>query len=441
MQPAARWRELSLLVIAGAFYAVGYASLLIVRDVPMTARAFDLPLAFGGALLAVHVWFCIIGFRGDQMMFPCVAMLVAISLLMVDRLRPSLVNAQMTWFWLGCAVLVATATFGKDMAWLSRYKYTFAVVGLGLLLLTAVAGREINGARLWLGVGPFQFQTSELMKLVLVIFIAGYVEEKQELLSLTTFQWTRLRFPPVAYLGPLLAMWMLSLLSLVWQRDLGGTLLLLGVALAMLYIGTGRKSYVAGGVALFMINLFVTYQLFSYVRNRILIWLHPWQYAQDKSYQVVQALYAFSSGGLIGSGLGQGSPRYIPEVHTDFIFAAIAEELGLLGAFAVLLLVLVLVFRGLRTAVLQERVFEQLLSAGLASVLGLQCLVIAAGNLSIIPLTGITFPFVSYGGSSMFINFVMIGILLQLSATRPRQPAPAALPEGVEPQALASARP
>lgn len=431
-----------MLLIASAFYTAGYASLLMVRTAPLTARSFDIVLLFGGALLAVHVWFCLIGFRGDQMMLPCVAMLVAISLLMVDRLRPALVQAQMTWFLLGCAVLVATATFGRDMAWLARYKYTFAVVGLALLLLTAVAGREINGARLWLGIGPFQFQTSELMKLVLVIFIAGYVEEKQELLSLATFQWTRMRFPPVAYLGPLLVMWMLSLLSLIWQRDLGGTLLLLGVALAMLYIGTGRKSYVAGGVALFGLNLLVTYHLFSYVRNRILIWLHPWQYAQDKSYQIVQALYAFSSGGLIGSGLGQGSPRYIPEVHTDFVFAAIAEELGLLGAFAVLLLVLVLVFRGLRAAVQQERVFEQLLSAGLASVLALQCLVIVAGNLSIIPLTGITLPFVSYGGSSMLINFVMVGILLQLSATRTRHAvAPAATPDSAEPAALAGARP
>ncbi len=411
-----RGRELGLLCITACLYLTGYAMLVIERKDPLVPATFVVPVGFLVLLLVVHLWLSVIGFRGDQFMFPTVSMLVGLSLLMVDRLRPSLLRSQLLWFAFGCLILVVIATWGTDLLWLARYKYTFAVAGMVLLLFTALFGHEINGARLWLRVGPFQFQTSEVMKLVLVVFMAAYLEEKGELLSLATFQWRRLKLPPIAYLGPLLMMWVLSLLSLIWQRDLGGTLLLLGVALAMMYVATGRRYYVVGGMALFVFNLVVTYRLFGYVRNRIIIWLHPWEYAADKSYQIVQAFYAMSSGGVLGSGLGQGAPKYIPEVHTDFIYAAIVEELGLLGGTAILALFLILIFRGLRTALDMNGTFEKLLAVGFAAILALQALVIVGGNLSVIPLTGITLPFVSYGGSSMVVNFIVVGLLLQLSA-------------------------
>jgi cell division protein FtsW len=425
MRLFARGRELSLLLPAVCLYAAGYTSLLIERDTPLSPRAYGAPLIFLGVTFGVHFWFCWIRFRGDEFMFPTVAMLLALSLLMVDRLQPSVWAKQVLWFVLGCAVMAGIVTWRGDVVWLARYKYTQAVTGLALVLVTAVFGHEINGARLWLRAGPLSFQTSEALKLMLVIFIAAYLDEKRELLALSTFRWRSLRLPPLAYLGPLLVMWALSLLSLVWQRDLGGTLLLLGVALAMIYVATGRRYYVFGGLLLFLANLALTYRLFPYVRNRIDIWLHPWQYAQDRSYQIVQALYAISSGGLLGSGLGEGYPRFIPEVHTDFIFAAIAEELGLLGAAAVMALSLVLIFRGLRTALHAPGDFERLLAVGFSSMLALQCLVIIGGNLSAIPLTGITLPFVSYGGSSLLVNFAIVGLLLKLSS----RPEPALNPE------------
>ncbi|MCL5946669.1 MAG: FtsW/RodA/SpoVE family cell cycle protein, partial [Chloroflexi bacterium] len=314
------------------------------------------------------------------------------------------------------AVLIGASRF--DLWWLSRFKYTFALAGFLLLLATALFGREVNGARLWLGFGPLQFQTTELMKVVLVIFMAGYLEERRELLTLAEHRWRGIRIPPLEYFGPLGVLWLASLLSLLWQRDLGGTLLLLGVALAMLYVATERLSYVFGGIGLFLINVLVTYHFFAYVRTRINVWFDPWRYAHQQGYQIVQALYAVSSGGIFGPGIGRGYPGFIPAVYTDFIFAAISEELGLLGGFVVLTAFVLLVARALSIALRCSGTFEQLLAVGLAALLALQCLVIVAGNLEVIPLTGITLPFISYGGSSMAINFLIIGMLLRLSSSQ-----------------------
>ncbi|HEY8744700.1 MAG TPA: FtsW/RodA/SpoVE family cell cycle protein, partial [Chloroflexota bacterium] len=352
----------------------------------------------------------------DEVLLPAAGVLTAISLTVVERLHPTSFLPQFAWVTLGFVIAVAIAGSRFELWWLARYKYTFAAAGFALLVITALFGRKVNGARLWIGVGPLQFQSTEVMKLVLVVFVAGYLEEKRDLLTLGEHRWGPLRLPPLQYVGPLGVMWLASLLSLLWQRDLGGTLLLLGVALAMLYAGTGRPSYVVGGLALFVLNVILTYHFFGYVRSRVDVWLDPWTYARDQGYQIVQALYAVSSGGVFGTGLGQGLPGYIPEVYTDFVYAAIAEELGLLGALAILVLFLIVVFRGLRIALHCPGPFEQMLALGLACLLGLQCLVIVAGNLEVIPLTGITLPFVSYGGSSMVINFIVLGILLRLSS-------------------------
>lgn len=407
--------ELRLLLLALLVFAVGEETLAGVAHQPATS-AVPAIAVLGLIFLAAHCWLTLNGAAGDEVLLPAAGVLTAISLALVQRLHPASFVPQFIWILLGFILASAIAGSRFEVWWLSRYKYTFAAAGFALLVITALFGRKVNGARLWIGVGPLQFQSTEVMKLVLVIFVAGYLEEKRDLLTLAEHRLGFLRLPPLQYVGPLGVMWLASLLSLLWQRDLGGTLLLLGVALAMLYAGTGRATYVVGGLALFVLNVVLTYHFFGYVRSRVDVWLDPWTYARDQGYQIVQALYAVSSGGIFGAGLGQGLPGYIPEVYTDFVYAAIAEELGLLGALAVLVLFLIMVFRGLRIALRCPGPFEQMLALGLACLLGLQCLVIVAGNLEVIPLTGITLPFVSYGGSSMVINFVILGVLLRLSS-------------------------
>lgn len=404
-----------MLLCAVLVFAIGQATLAGVDKRPL-ASVLPLVVALGVIFLAAHLWLAGNEATGDEVLLPAAGVLTALSLTVVERLHPSSFLPQFLWVVLGFALAAAIAGSRFELWQLARYKYTFAAAGFALLVITALFGRKVNGARLWIGVGPLQFQSTEVMKLVLVVFVAGYLEEKHDLLTLGEHRWGPLRLPPLQYVGPLGVMWLASLLSLLWQRDLGGTLLLLGVALAMLYAGTGRASYVVGGLTLFLLNVVLTYHFFGYVRSRVDVWLDPWIYARDQGYQIVQALYAVSSGGIFGAGLGQGLPGYIPEVYTDFVYAAIAEELGLLGALAILVLFLIVVFRGLRIALRCPGPFEQMLALGLACLLGLQCLVIVAGNLAVIPLTGITLPFVSYGGSSMVINFVILGVLLRLSS-------------------------
>jgi cell division protein FtsW len=407
--------ERRLLVLAVFVFAIGQGTLASVDKRPL-AGVLPLVVALGLVFLVAHFWLAMNEATGDQILLPAAGVLTAIGLTVVERLHPSSFLPQFIWIALGFALAAAIAGSRFELWQLARYKYTFAAAGFALLVITALFGRKVNGARLWIGVGPLEFQSTEVMKLVLVVFVAGYLEEKRDLLTLGEHRWGPVRLPPLQYIGPLGVMWLASLLSLLWQRDLGGTLLLLGVALAMLYAGTGRASYVVGGLALFLLNVVLTYHFFGYVRSRVDVWLNPWAYARDQGYQIVQALYAVSSGGIFGAGLGQGLPGYIPEVHTDFVYAAIAEELGLLGGLAILVLFLIVVFRGLRIALRCPGPFEQMLALGLACLLGLQCLVIVAGNLEVIPLTGITLPFVSYGGSSMVINFVILGTLLRLSS-------------------------
>lgn len=414
-----RLRELILLVLVAGLFAGALALVDQTQGHGLGSSTWhDAVLLFGGGLLIVHFWLALARPRADPLLLPLVAMLCAIGLAVIYRLDQELFWAQFRWIGIGVVIMLLTCTLLSDVYLLARFKYTSALVGVFLLALTAAVGREIYGAKLWLGFGSFIFQTSELMKVLLVVFLAGYLADKKELLSLGDWSLRThgLRGLRVAYLGPLLVMWLASLAIMVFQRDLGATLLLLGVALAMVYVATSKLSYALFGGLLFLLNLVLTYFLFGYIRARIDGWLHVFDYAQDKGYQVVQGLIAFAAGGVFGQGLGRGEPGIVPVVETDFIFAAIGEELGLLGTFAVLALFLLLVFRGYRISLGQRGDFSLLLAVGLSTILGLQTLVILGGNLQLIPLTGITLPFVSYGGSSILINFLMIGILLRVSA-------------------------
>jgi len=413
---ALRWRELSLVLLVAVAFATGWAGETFSIAGRVTSDWYGTPLLFGALLLATCLVLSVLRSTSDQTLLPMVGILSGVSLLVLNYLEPSQERAQFGWLALGLALMLATAFGLRDVGLLQRYKYTAAALGIALLVVTAIFGREINGAKLWLGAGPFQFQPSGVMKLLLVIFMAAYLEERREILARADYRWGTLKLSPLPYLVPLLLLWGLSLLLLLWQKDLGATVLMLGIALSMMYVATGRKTFVGAGLLLLAVNVLITYRLFSYVHQRIDVWLHPWELADGPSYQIVQALFAVANGGASGTGLGHGSPGYIPFASTDFIFAASAEELGFAGMLALLAIYLTLVLKGLQIGLSQPTAFRQLLGVGCSMVLALQCLVIVAGNLSLIPLTGITLPFVSYGGSSMAVNFMLLGLLLRLSS-------------------------
>jgi cell division protein FtsW (lipid II flippase) len=413
---ALRVRELWLLLLVWLAFAVGWMGEAFAQAGKPTADWVLTPVYFAALLLLVHVALMAFRFRGDESLLPLVALLSGLGLLVLNYLEPAQERAQLGWLALGLALMLLLIFALRDVGMLQRYKYTAAALGIALLIVTAIFGREINGARLWLGFGPFQFQPSELMKLLLVIFMAAYLEERRDILARADYRWGTLKLSPWPYLVPLLLLWGLSLLLLLWQKDLGATVLMLGIALSMMYVATGRKTFVGAGLLLLAANVLLTYKLFGYVHQRIQVWLHPWELASGPSYQIVQALYAIANGGASGTGLGRGHPGFIPFASTDFIFAATAEQLGFAGMLALLAVYLVLVLKSLQIGLTQPTTFGQLLGVGCAMVLALQCLVIVAGNLSLIPLTGITLPFVSYGGSSLVVNFLLLGLLLRLSA-------------------------
>jgi cell division protein FtsW (lipid II flippase) len=441
IRPRPRWLELRLLALVAIALAAGSVSLGATLD--GTFRLYDAQGlgVYIVALFIAHAAQVLAGRRTDQILLPTVAMLGGISLLLMQRLPQDLVVqsfggrelglAQVQLIWLLGALIIAT-TLGivvRSDSWLRRYKYTWAAAGVGLLLLTFVFGTEINGQRLTLVLGPLSGQPTEILKVILVVFLAGYLSENRALLVEQDTRVGPLRLPPVPYLAPMVAMWAIALGIVVVQRDLGAALLFFGVFLAMLYIATGRISLVIIGLVLFLLGSAVMANLFDHIRTRVDIWLDPFADPLGAGFQVVQALHAFARGGLVGVGLGAGLPEIagrppIPEVHTDFPLAALGEELGVLGVVAILGLFLVVVERGLRIGAAAADDFRSLLAVGLALVIGIQAFIIAAGNLKVLPLTGVTLPYISYGGSSLLANAVIIGLLLALSDKGVEPPPP-----------------
>jgi cell division protein FtsW (lipid II flippase) len=420
MVRALRPLELGLLLYPVALFAAGSIALQLVRGGEKPIADFGVIGLFAALMLATNAALSARLARADQALLPIVATLTALGLVFVERLEPSLAPRQLLWVAIGTGALLLTAFALPRVEVLGRYRYTLLVVGLLVMGATMAFGIDPNGsgARLWLGYGGYYFQPSEIMKVVVVIFFASYLAEKRQLITHSPLRLGRLVLPPLAYLAPLLLMWMLSMAVLVWQRDLGAALLFYLVFLAMLYASTGR-TYLGIGLVFLVVGAVVAYGLFDHVQLRTRIWLNPWPYAADDAYQIVQALSAYAAGGVIGSGLGYGYPEYIPAVFTDFVLAALGEELGLLGTLAVVALYLALVHRAFRIALRASSDFGMLLAAGLGATLGLQAIVILAGTLRIIPITGITLPFISYGGSSILANYVMVGLLLLISTESP----------------------
>jgi len=444
-----RLRELQLIVTALLFFACGY--ILVAATTGSRAVVLDrvgiadlLWPSIVPSLLFIGISL-MLSWRmpnADQFVLPLVALLVGLGLLMMARLAPALGSdyadvdsRQSLWVMIGIIALGSVLFVPWDqllrrylrtslMDWLAHYRYVWLVAGIVLILLTFALGVDPNGSgvKAWFNFGFFHFQPSELLKIILVIFLASYLDEHRELVT-RSYHLGPVRLPPLPYLVPLTGMWGLAMGLIIFQRDLGAALLLFSVFLAMLYVATGRGSYVVAGLSAFAIGSFALYTVVAVVRTRVMIWLDPWIVAQSSGYQIVQSIYALASGGLFGSGLGRGVPAIIPAVHTDFIFSAIGEELGLAGTIGVLIAYLLLIGRGYHIALHipgRFRGFEQLMAVGLTTILAMQTFIIIAGNVRLIPLTGITLPFISYGGSSILMNFVIIGLLLRISAGEQR---------------------
>ncbi|MCC7206867.1 MAG: FtsW/RodA/SpoVE family cell cycle protein [Anaerolineae bacterium] len=415
-----RRRELLLLLLAAAFLAVILTGLIVARG--LSPSNYWHLAVWAGCAVGGHLALNRRVPRRDPFLFPTVMLLSGWGIVLTQRLTTGFAERQTVWLILATAALVGVAYLPGHLRWLSRYRYTWLGFGLALLAVTIVLGRNPGsefGPRLWLGVADFNFQPSELLKVILVVFMASYLADNHDLIDLNPHRLGPLRLPSLRYLGPLILMWGISVVVLLWQRDLGAATLFFVVFVILLYLGSGRAIYLLGGAALLVLAGGIAYLTFGVVERRVDVWLNPWPQASGAAFQVVQSLMAVASGGVAGQGIGQGSPTYVPVVHSDFMFAAVAEEFGLIGALAVTALIALIVLRGLRLAAqTQARAFRAFLAAGLSVMLGVQSLMIMGGVLKLIPLTGVTLPFLSYGGSSLLMSFVMVGLLIVLSGER-----------------------
>jgi cell division protein FtsW (lipid II flippase) len=372
----------------------------------------------------------------DPILLPLIFFLSGLGLVLTTRLAPpAFVLRQQFWLVIATILLLLVTLVPKNLNWLRRYKYTWLISGLLLLAATLVFGVNPSGfgARLWLQVGNIYFQPSEPLKLLMIVFLAAYLADRRRQLIEVKAYIGRVAMPHPSYFGPMLLMWGFSIVLLIWQRDLGAALLFFGTFLGMLYVATSERSYIWVGTLLLIVAVVIGYYLFDVVRLRVDAFLNPWLDPSGRSFQIVQSLLAFASGGFLGQGLGQGLPTAIPVVHTDFVFAAIGEEYGLWGAVGVLLCFASLVSRAFRLALRARSGFEQLLAAGIGTMFGLQTIVITAGTLKLMPLTGVTLPFVSYGGSSLVTSFVMVGILLFIANSQLVRPASRLTPHASRP--------
>jgi cell division protein FtsW (lipid II flippase) len=402
-------------LIVGSIYTL--ASLGTTADIPVDIGPFLLVIV--GLLAVAHVATRRLAPGADGILLPLAGLLNGIGYVFIARLDEGLAGLQATWTAVGIAAFVGTLVVIRQVRALESYRYTLMFLGVGLLLLPLVpgVGRTINGARIWVSVGPVSFQPGEFAKIVLAIFFAAYLVEKRELLAVGTTHLGPIALPDLRHLGPVLLAWGASVLVMVAERDLGSSLLFFALFAAMLWVATARPSYLAVAAVLFAAGATVAYQIFDHVQERVAIWLDPWADISGDGFQVVQAAFALAWGGISGTGPGLGNPGRIPAVETDFIFAAIGEELGLLGASAVLIAFLLMVGSGLRIALEAPAPFDKLLAAGLTAILGFQSFIIIGGVIRLVPLTGITLPFVSYGGSSLVANYVLLALLLRVSDT------------------------
>jgi cell division protein FtsW (lipid II flippase) len=351
----------------------------------------------------------------DGLLFPLVMFFSSMGLMMIARLKPVLFIPQLRWLLIGMLVFCLVVFFAKQIRPWLHYQYLLGVTCILLLLLPLVLGTEIGGSRNWLVFGPFQVQPSEFSKILIVMFLSSYLADHRNLLTLPSRKFLFLELPPLRFIAPLLLIWSMALLMFVVAKDLGSALLFFGIAILMTYMATGRKSYIFLAMVFFSAASAFSYFLFAHVRVRFAIWLHPWADPNGQAYQIVQSLFAFGAGGVWGTGFAHGHPGFIPEVHTDFIFSAIGEEFGLLGVILIMIGYAILFYRSILIALACQADQQKLLAAGCGIVFFLQAFIIIAGVTKFLPLTGVTLPFISYGGSSMVSGFILLGLLAALS--------------------------
>lgn len=426
---SARNRELIGLIPVALLLTAGFTAVLTVRG----SEVNDLSLIFGGYFLAICVvTHMVIRIRlpnADPYLFPLVALLAAIGLVMIYRIDESLARDQANWFVLGLILFIATIVLLRDYHVLERYRYVIALVSLGLLLMPRMPliGSQVNGAYLGVDIGPLAFQPAEFAKIGVVIFLASYLRDRREVLVVGARRVAGVTLPPLKHLGPLLVVWGAAMLMLVFIRDLGSSLMFFGAFLALIYVATNRVSFVVIGFAMFLAGAWFFASTVGHVQDRVDIWLDPYQDPDGAGFQVLQSMFAQADGGLFGRGIAEslliqpsGVPL-IPEVQTDLIYALIVDELGLFGGAAVIVTYVLIAARGFKIAALAQDGFSKLLAAGLTAVFTLQAFVIIGGVTRVIPLTGVTLPFVSYGGSSVVANMVLLALLLLVS-DRARRP-------------------
>jgi peptidoglycan glycosyltransferase len=413
---ARRSTELGLGVIAIVLTVSGYTLTSLAEKADVPADLVPFLVVTIGLLAVAHLAVRRFAPRADGTLLPLAALLSGTGFVMIARLDRDLARIQSLWMALGVVAFVVVLAVIRRVRDLERFRYTFALLGVLALVMPALPGlgREINGARLWVRLGPMSFQPGEAAKVLLVVFLAGYLVDKRELLA-DFRRHGLIRTPDPRHLAPLLVAWGLAILVMVQEKDLGSSMLFFAVFVAMLYMATERAAYLGIGAVLFAGAAYLAYHLFAHVQVRVSTWINPWATASGHGFQIVQSLFALGSGGFTGSGLGLGSPGKIPAASTDFIFAAIGEELGLLGAAAILMAYLLLIGTGYRIAVQADQPFAKLLAAGLTTILGVQTFIIVGGVTRVIPLTGITLPFISFGGSSLLANFVILALLLRIS--------------------------
>ena len=412
-----RRTELGLIVMALVIVGSAYTLASLGRSASIPADIVPFLLIVLGLFVAAHLANRRLAPHSDPLLVPLAALLNGIGYVEIARLNQELAAQQAAWTAVGIAGYLLTLGYFRRVRSLERIRYTFGVAGLALLMLPLVPGIgvSIHGARIWTRIGPVSFQPGEFAKLALAVFIAGYVVGNREVLSMATFRLGPIVMPEPRHLAPLLAAWGVSLIVMIFERDLGSALLFFVLFLVVLWIGTQRVSYLVVGGSLFAAGAVGTWSMFDHVQLRVSMWLNPWIDPLDRGYQIIQAQYAIAWGGAGGTGLGLGIPGRIPFQETDFIFAVIAEELGLFGAAAVLMAYVLMAGSGFRVATRARDPFAKLLAVGLTTLLAVQSFIIMGGVTRLLPLTGVTLPFVSYGGSSLIANWVLVALLVRVS--------------------------
>jgi cell division protein FtsW (lipid II flippase) len=422
---SARNRELLALVPASLLLTAGFAAVFIERNDVVNNVSLTYGALFLGLCLATHMVLRFTLPYADPYLFPLFAVLACFGLVMIYRIDEKLAREQAQWFVIGLGLFAATIVLLRDYRVLERYRYTVAAVGIGMLLLPRLPGigSQVNGAYLGVRLGPLTFQPAEFAKIAIIVFLASYLRDTRQLLVIGARRVAGVTIPPLKHFGPLLIVWGAAMAMLFIIQDLGSSLMFFGGFLAVLYVATNRFSFVAVGLSLFAAGSWALYHARPTITHRVDAWLHPFGPLYDApggSYQIAQSVFAQADGGLFGRGFGQavldvgGSPL-LPAAQTDLIYSVIVNELGLIGACAVLCTYLLAVERGFKIATLARDSFSKLLATGLTAVFALQVFVIVGGVTRVIPLTGVTLPFISYGGSSILANFVLLALLLLIS--------------------------